>query len=137
MIYAPRFAKLVEDAKRQVREVGVAEVALKIATSVPAVPGSTSGYLLLDTREDHEFAKGHLPGAIHLGRGILERDIEALAVDPGREIVLYCGGGGRSALAAVSLGAMGFTHVVSMAGGYRGWLDGGHAVTKSEVPSAS
>jgi rhodanese-related sulfurtransferase len=136
MIYAPRFAKLVEDAKRQVREVGVADVALKIATSVPAGRGSASGYLLIDTREDHEFAKGHLPGAIHLGRGILERDIEALALVADRELILYCGGGGRSALAAVSLGVMGFTNVVSMSGGYRGWLDAGNAVACSAVAAA-
>ena len=97
MIYAPRFAKLVEDAKHQITETTVEKVAAQLAAAAPTEPG----FLLLDVREDHEWAKGCLPGAHHLGRGILERDIEALAAEPTTAIVLYCGGGGRSALAAL------------------------------------
>ena len=79
--------------------------------------------MLIDVREDHEWNKGHLPQAHHLGRGILERDIERLCPDKDSKIILYCGGGYRSALAAVNLQTMGYTHVLSMAKGYRGWVE--------------
>jgi rhodanese-related sulfurtransferase len=81
--------------------------------------------LLLDVREDHEWAAGHLPGAQHLGRGILERDIEGIAPNLEQPLVLYCGGGFRSALAADSLQQMGYRRVYSLAGGFRGWKDSG------------
>src|SRR5690606_24241795 len=82
-------------------------------------------FKLVDVREDHEWAKGHIPGAVHLGRGIIERDIERIFPDPDTEIVLYCGGGYRSALVADNLQKMGYTNVASMDGGWRGWLEAG------------
>jgi len=85
-------------------------------------------FLLLDVREDSEWAKGRLPKAEHLGRGVLERDIERRIPDKGKEIVLYCGGGFRSALAAESLQRMGYRNVFSMAGGFRGWVEAGGEV---------
>ncbi|MGH7481729.1 MAG: rhodanese-like domain-containing protein [Longimicrobiales bacterium] len=80
---------------------------------------------LIDVREDHEWAQGRIPGATHLGKGILERDIEARFPDLDEELVLYCGGGFRSALAADALRAMGYTRVSSLAGGFRGWTESG------------
>lgn len=118
MQHAPRFLKLVEEVKRRIRELTVEDVKAKLDR------GET--FHLIDVREESEFAKDHLPGATHLGRGILERDIEARVPDLGAEIVLYCGGGFRSALAADNLQKMGYTHVLSMDGGIRGWRDKGH-----------
>jgi rhodanese-related sulfurtransferase len=85
----------------------------------------------IDVREDHEFAKDHAKGAIHMGRGILERDIESKVPSKGAEIVLYCGGGFRSALAAESLGRMGYTNVASMAGGIRAWREAGYPLEEA------
>jgi len=82
-------------------------------------------FLLIDVREDNEWAKGHLPNAVHLGRGIIERDIEQRIPDTGAKLILYCGGGFRSALAAENLQKMGYTNVESMDGGWKGWLDAG------------
>jgi rhodanese-related sulfurtransferase len=82
-------------------------------------------FMLVDVREDHEWQAGHLPGAIHIGKGIIERDIETKVPDPATEMVLYCGGGFRSALAADNLQKMGYTNVISMDGGFRGWKDAG------------
>jgi len=87
-------------------------------------------FVLIDVREDNEFAKDHLPGAIHLGKGIIERDIEQRVPDLDTEIVLYCGGGFRSALAADNLQKMGYTNVISMDGGIRGWREKGYTLTK-------
>ena len=115
MEHNPAFLKLVEHAKRQVREATIADVKRKLDAGEP--------FYFIDVREDHEFAKDHAKGAVHLGRGILERDIESRIPDKGAEIVLYCGGGLRSALAAESLGRMGYTNVTSMAGGIRAWRD--------------
>ncbi len=84
--------------------------------------------MLIDVREDHEWQAGHLPQAVHLGRGIIERDVETTFPDPHTELVLYCGGGYRSALAAQSLQKMGYDNVWSLAGGFRGWRDAGHDV---------
>jgi len=87
-------------------------------------------FLLVDVREESEFAKDHLPGAIHLGKGIIERDVEARVPDLNAEIVLYCGGGFRSALAADNLQKMGYTNVISMDGGIRDWREKGYPLTK-------
>jgi len=118
MEHKPAFLKLVEDAQRQVREATVADVKRKLDAGEP--------FHFIDVREDHEFAKDHAKGAVHLGRGILERDIESKIPSKGAEIVLYCGGGFRSALAAESLGRMGYTDVTSMEGGIRAWREAGY-----------
>ena len=117
-----RLLKIVNDAKTRVRETNVEEVKRKIDKSEP--------FLLVDVREESEFAKDHLPDAIHLGKGILERDIEARVPDLNAEIVLYCGGGFRSALAADNLQKMGYTKVISMDGGIRDWREKGYPLTK-------
>jgi rhodanese-related sulfurtransferase len=119
MKHSPAFLKLVEEVMPRVREVSVEEVRRRLGQ-----------FLLLDVREDHEWEKGRLPQARHLGKGIIERDIEALVPDKGREIVLYCGGGFRSALAADSLQKMGYREVKSMAGGFRGWTEAGGEVVR-------
>lgn len=116
------FTKLVEDARHGIRECSVADVKLRLERG--------DAFVLLDVREESEFAADHLPTATHLGRGILERDIEARVPDAATEIVLYCGGGFRSALAAESLKKMGYTNVRSMDGGMRGWRAAGYPVTK-------
>jgi rhodanese-related sulfurtransferase len=120
MDHSPRFLKLVNDSKARVREISVDEVKAKLARG--------ESFELVDVREDGEWAAGHAKGARHLGRGVLERDVEKAIPDVGREIVLYCGGGFRSALAAESLGAMGYTRVTSMAGGWREWKERGGPV---------
>lgn len=116
--HPPRFLKIVDDAKTRVRETNVKEVKKKI--------DGGEKFLLVDVREESEFAKDHLPGSIHLGKGIIERDIEARVPDLGAEIVLYCGGGFRSALAADNLQKMGYTNVISMDGGIRDWREKGY-----------
>jgi len=123
MKHNPAFEKLVEQAKQHVREATIADVSRKLDAGQP--------FHFIDVREDHEFAKDHAKGARHLGRGILERDIETIIPDKGAEIVLYCGGGFRSALAAESLGRMGYTHVVSMAGGIRAWREAGYPLEEA------
>jgi rhodanese-related sulfurtransferase len=114
--------KIVDDAKTRVRETNVEDVKKKI--------DSNEKFLLVDVREESEFAKDHLPGAIHLGKGIIERDVEARVPDLNSEIVLYCGGGFRSALAADNLQKMGYTNVISMDGGIRDWREKGYPLTK-------
>jgi rhodanese-related sulfurtransferase len=113
----PGFLKVVERAKQQIQECAVVDVKAKLDRGEPMH--------FLDVREDHEFAKDHAEGARHLGRGILERDIEGLIPDKEATIILYCGGGYRSALAAESLQQMGYRHVISMAGGIKAWRDAG------------
>jgi rhodanese-related sulfurtransferase len=117
MQHSPQFLKLVTDAKTRVKETNVAEVKRRM--------GSGEKFLLVDVREDHEWAKGHLPGAVHLGRGIIERDIETHMPDTGAKMILYCGGGFRSALVADNLQKMGYANVESMDGGWRGWNEAG------------
>ena len=112
MQHSPGFLKLVEDAKTRVREVGVAEARRKLEKNEA---------LLIDVREDSEWEAGHARGAIHLGKGIIERDIEQQVPDKTASIILYCGGGFRSALSADTLQTMGYTNVISMAGGWRAW----------------
>jgi len=116
--HSPRFVALVEDAKKRIREVDRPAVAAKLARG--------ERFHLVDVREESEYARSHLPGARHLGKGILERDAEATFPDATAEIVLYCGGGYRSALAADNLQKMGYSNVWSMAGGFRGWTDDDH-----------
>ena len=113
MKHAPEFLRLVEAARRGVKETTPEEVHARIRKG--------EKILLVDVREESEYAAGKLPGAVHMGRGILERDIESHVSDPETGIVLYCGGGFRSVLAAESLGRMGYRNVVSMDGGWRRW----------------
>jgi rhodanese-related sulfurtransferase len=112
----------VDDAKKRVRETNVEDVKKKIDRGAK--------FILVDVREESEFAKDHLPGSIHLGKGIIERDIEARVPDLDAEIVLYCGGGFRSALAADNLQKMGYKNVISMDGGIRDWREKGYPLTK-------
>jgi len=120
--HPPRFLKLVDDAKTRVRETKVEQVKKRI--------DGGEKFILVDVREESEFAKDHLPGAIHLGKGIIERDIEARVPELNAEIVLYCGGGFRSALAADNLQKMGYTNVISMDGGIRDWREKRYPLTK-------
>jgi rhodanese-related sulfurtransferase len=122
MGHSPAFLKVVDAARKKIKETGVAEVAARLKRG--------EKFLLIDTREDGEWAAGRIPGAVHLGKGIIERDIEATVADQEAEIVLYCGGGFRSALAAASLQEMGYSRVVSMDGGFRGWVEAGGPVEK-------
>lgn len=118
--HGERFIQLVDAARPLIRECSVADIHRRLTHGEQV--------LLFDVREDHEWAQGHLPGARHLGKGIIERDIEATVPDFDTEIVLYCGGGYRSALAAYNLQQMGYKNVVSMDGGYRGWKEAGHEI---------
>jgi rhodanese-related sulfurtransferase len=118
MQHSPGFLKLVDGAKQKIRECTTDEVKTRI-------DGGNS-FHFIDIREDREFIEGRAAGSTHLGRGILERDIEHLAPDKSAEIVLYCGGGYRSALAAESLQKMGYQNVFSMAGGIRAWHEAGY-----------
>jgi len=120
--HPPRFLKIVNDAKTRVRETDVDAIKKKIDVG--------EKFTLIDVREESEFARDHLPGAIHMGKGIIERDIEARVPDLDAEIVLYCGGGFRSALVADNLQKMGYKNVVSMDGGIRGWREKGYPLTK-------
>lgn len=120
--HPPRFLEIVNDAKSRVRETDV--------DTVKARMDRGDKFVLVDVREESEFAKDHLPGAIHLGKGIIERDIEARVPELGTELVLYCGGGFRSALAADNLQKMGYTNVISMDGGIRDWREKGFPLTK-------
>ena len=122
MKHNPGFLKLVEDAKRRIRECTAAEVKARIDRG--------DKFQFVDVREDHEFAQDHAKGAVHLGRGILERDIESRIPDKQAEIVLYCGGGFRSALAADNLQHMGYTNVLSMDGGIRAWREAGYPMER-------
>ena len=117
MAHSTQFLKLVQEAKKHVKETNVAEVKRR----------SDAGekFLLVDVREDNEWAKGHVPGAVHLSKGIIERDIEQRVPDTTAKVILYCGGGFRSALAAENLQKMGYTNVESMDGGWRGWVEAG------------
>jgi rhodanese-related sulfurtransferase len=119
--HSPAFLALVADAKKRVRETTVDQVKARLDRG--------DKLLIVDVREDNEWAKDHLPGAMHVGKGIIERDAEAKLPDKGGEIILYCGGGFRSALAADSLQKMGYTNVLSMDGGIRDWRTKGYPLT--------
>ena len=118
MEHSEKFLLIVNDAQSRIEETTLADVQRKLDAG--------ERFQLVDVREESEWAKGHLPGAKHLGKGILERDVEKAIPDPGTEIVLYCGGGFRSALAADNLQKMGYTRVLSMDGGFRGWTEAGY-----------
>lgn len=122
MKHNPGFLQLVDDVRKRIKECSVAEAKARL----------DRGELLhlLDVREDHEFAKDRAKGARHLGKGILERDIETVVPDKEASIILYCGGGYRSVLAADALQRMGYTNVVSMDGGIRAWRDAGYPLEK-------
>jgi rhodanese-related sulfurtransferase len=113
--HPPRFLKIVQDAKTRIREVTVDQVKAKL--------DRREQFHLVDVREESEWAKDHLPSATFLGKGVIERDIEQKIPETGAEIILYCGGGYRSALAADNLQKMGYTNVCSMDGGIRGWRE--------------
>src|SRR5947209_3628558 len=119
--HSPRFLKLVQDTKTRVRELTVDQVKSKLDRG--------EQFHLVDVREESEWAKEHLPKAEHLGKGILERDVEQKIPDTGSEIVLYTGGGFRSALATDNLQKMGYTNVFSMDGGVRDWRQKGYPLT--------
>jgi rhodanese-related sulfurtransferase len=120
--HAARFLKLVEEAKRHVNECTIEDVKPRLDRK--------DQFFLVDVREDSEWAAGHLPRAIHIGKGVIERDIEHAIPDTGAEIILYCGGGFRSALAADNLQKMGYTNVTSMDGGWRAWNAAGYPIEK-------
>jgi rhodanese-related sulfurtransferase len=120
--HPPRFLKIVDDAKKRVRETNVDAVKTRMDRG--------DIFVLVDVREESEYAKDHIPGAIHLGKGVIERDIEARVPELNTELVLYCGGGFRSALAADNLQKMGYTNVISMDGGIRDWREKGYPLTK-------
>src|SRR6266436_401646 len=113
--HSPRFLRIVDDSRKRIREVSLDQVKARLDRG--------EQFLLVDVREESEYAKDHLPGAIHLGKGIIERDIEERVPELATPVVLYCGGGYRSALAADNLQKMGYTNVLSMDGGIRGWRD--------------
>lgn len=118
MQHSNGFLNLAEDARKQIKE-----------TDVPTIKKRMDNkeiFALIDVREDNEWANGHIPTAIHMGRGIIERDIEKVIPNKNQELVLYCGGGYRSALATVNLQKMGYTNVLSMNGGITAWKDSGY-----------
>lgn len=116
----PGFLTLVNDAKNRVKQIGIAEY-----KTLPR-----EDHFLIDVREDHEWAAGHAAGALHLSKGIIERDIETTIPDKSASLVLYCGGGYRSALVAEALGKMGYTNAISLDGGWRAWNDAALPVTR-------
>jgi rhodanese-related sulfurtransferase len=118
----PGFLKIVADARDRVRECTVADVRRRLDAG--------EKFTLVDVREESEFAAGRLPGAVHLSKGVIERDIETKIPDPAAPLVLYCGGGFRSALAADNLQKMGYTNVISMDGGWRVWTEKGYPVER-------
>lgn len=122
MSHSPEFLKIVNDAKSRVKQTDVPAVLARVKKGEKLI--------LVDTREDGEWANGRIAGAIHLGKGVIERDIEAAIPDKDAEIILYCGGGFRSALSADNLQKMGYRNVVSMDGGWRSWTEAGGPVEK-------
>ena len=122
--HSARFLQIVDAARKRIRETSVDEVKAKLDRG--------ENFLLLDVREESEYAKDHLPKAIHLGKGVIERDIEDRVPNLDASLVLYCGGGYRSALAADSLQKMGYTNVLSMDGGIRGWREKNFPLTRGE-----
>ena len=122
MAHNPGFLKLVNEAKSRVKETDINGYKKMLTAGEKAV--------LIDVREDNEWANGHVPGAVHMGRGIIERDIETSVPDTNTKMILYCGGGFRSALVADNLQKMGYTNVESMDGGWKGWVDAGLPTAK-------
>jgi rhodanese-related sulfurtransferase len=124
MEHPPKFMAICDDARTRIQETDVEAVKSRLDRG--------DDFLLIDTREDREWNKGHIPGAIHMGKGVIERDIEAKVLDTDREMILYCGGGYRSALAADNLTKMGYTKAISMDGGFRGWNVAGYEVVTED-----
>jgi rhodanese-related sulfurtransferase len=122
MKHSPWFLKLVAVAKNRIRQTGIHDVKRRLEAG--------EKFYLVDVREESEWSRGHLPGALHLSKGIIERDIENAIPDPAATIVLYCGGGFRSALAADNLQQMGYANVLSMDGGWREWNEAGYPVVR-------
>lgn len=120
--HSARFLRIVEDAKTRIRETNVDDVKARVDRG--------EKFVLIDVREESEYAKDHLPGAMHLGKGIIERDIEGRVPNPNTEMILYCGGGFRSALSADNLQKMGYTRVISMDGGIREWREKGFPLAR-------
>jgi rhodanese-related sulfurtransferase len=124
MDHSPGFLKIVAEAKKHVTEVSIADARARIAAQPKTV--------LLDVREDHEWQAGHAAEAVHLGKGILERDLEKLYPDPDTEIIMYCGGGFRSALSCHAAQQMGYRKVQSLIGGYKAMVAAGWPVKKGD-----
>jgi rhodanese-related sulfurtransferase len=122
MAHLPKFLALVNDAKKRVKETNVADVKRRMDAG--------EQFTIVDVREESEWANGHLPGAIYLGKGIIERDIEQRVPGTNSKLILYCGGGFRSALVADNLQKMGYTNVESMDGGWKGWVAAGYPTQK-------
>ncbi len=120
--HSPRFLQIVESVRGNIRECTVVDVQQRVSRG--------EQFILLDVGEERSFTAGHLPGAKWLGNGIIERDIETVVPDPDTELVLYCGGGFRSDLAADNLQKMSYTNIISMVGGFRGWKDAGYPIEK-------
>lgn len=120
--HAPGFVKLVDEARSRIRECSIQDLAERIKSGPPPI--------VIDVREESEFAAGHVPGAVHLSKGIIERDIEQRFPDPQTELYLMCGGGFRSALVADNLRKMGYLNTISVDGGWRGWTEAGLPVSK-------
>ncbi|HVB08512.1 MAG TPA: rhodanese-like domain-containing protein [Candidatus Acidoferrales bacterium] len=120
--HPPAFLSIVNDAKKRVKEADFRDIKKRLDAGEKMI--------LVDTREDSEWARGHIPGAIHLGKGVIERDVETTIPDKNATLVLYCGGGFRSALAGDNLQKMGYKNVISMDGGWRGWTEAGFPVAK-------
>jgi len=120
--HPPRFLKIVDDARSRIKETTVDEVKARLDRG--------EKFLLVDVREDSEWDKDHLPGSVHMSKGVIERDVEQKVPDVNTEMVLYCGGGYRSALAADNLQKMGYTRAISMDGGIRGWREKGYTLVK-------
>ncbi len=123
--HGTRFVQLVDAVRSKVTECSIEDVVQRQSAG--------DKFVLVDVREESEFSAGRIPGAKHLGKGVIERDIEEAIPDTTTPIVLYCGGGYRSALAAINLQQMGYTNVISMDGGFRGWKDSGHEVDLSPM----
>lgn len=120
--HSAAFLAIVNDAKTRVKELDFKEVKKRLDAGEKMT--------IVDTREDSEWAKGHIPGAVHLGKGVIERDIEKTIPDKNAPIILYCGGGFRSALAADNIQKMGYKNAISMDGGWRGWTEAGFPTVK-------
>jgi len=120
--HSPAFLAIVNDAKKRVKEADFRDIKKRLDAGEKMI--------LVDTREDNEWAKGHIPGALHLGKGVIERDVETTIPDKNATLVLYCGGGFRSALAADNLQKMGYKNVISMDGGWRAWTESNFPVAK-------
>lgn len=120
--HSPAFLAIVNDAKKRVKEADFRDIKKRLDAGEKMI--------LVDTREDTEWARGHIPGAVHLGKGVIERDVETTIPDKNATLVLYCGGGFRSALAADNLQKMGYKNVISMDGGWRAWTESNFPIAK-------